>query len=115
MKMVDGSTVRHGRVDWRVHPKRVREGEGGGGRMVHSDRTGRHTQEQVEVKEVRERERERRRRRWREDGVNLSSRVQRRGRGGGGRRREEKSIAGRNLSDLTLIFPFTVKLPVTQR
>lgn len=25
--------------------------------MVHSDRTGRHTQEQVEVKEVRERER----------------------------------------------------------
>lgn len=52
--------------------------------MVHSDRTGRHTQEQVEVKEVRERERKeegRGRRRWREDGVNLSSRVQRRGGG----------------------------------
>lgn len=80
---------------------------------------GRHTQEQVEVKEVRERERRGGQRGGemeggKGEGVNLSSRGQQRG-GGGKERRKEKSIAGRNLSDLTLIFPFTVKLPVTQR
>lgn len=98
MKMVDGSTVRHGRADCRVTGRVAVEGwrgdEGEGCTVMGRDGAGWHTQEQVEVKEVRERGGGKEERsRWREDGVNLSSRVQRREGGKRGRREGEKKRA----------------------